>query len=226
MAKFDPGSEGYPIWQTGLPTLAGHPTYHVNVIKLKWEIIWTGGLPHISGLPHVPGVPHLHINRFLFSQFRPRDILQAIAYAYICTWMHVRKTTFERNSSLGYHHVIWSWKQKIQTKEVFFLLEKWFCKILLANQGALWSRWKWWIVKWMFTTFLPVDELKKKCTQEKTSQTGNQYVTCLQTLYFLLEIIKNSYENKNRKRGFYWPQAWWRIFQKKRKNRTSVDRLL
>ena len=39
MTKFDPGWEGYPVWQTGLPTLAGHPTYHVNVIKLKWEII-------------------------------------------------------------------------------------------------------------------------------------------------------------------------------------------
>ena len=34
MAKFDPGWEGYPVWQTGLPALAGHPTYHVNVIKL------------------------------------------------------------------------------------------------------------------------------------------------------------------------------------------------
>ena len=33
------------------------PTYHVNVIKLKWKIIWTGGLPHLSGLPHLPGVP-------------------------------------------------------------------------------------------------------------------------------------------------------------------------
>ena len=63
MAKFDPGWEGYPVWQTGLPALAGHPTYHVNVIKLKWEIIWTGGLPHLSGLPHLPGVPHLHVNR-------------------------------------------------------------------------------------------------------------------------------------------------------------------
>ena len=27
---------GYPVWQSGLPALAGHPTYHVNVIKLKW----------------------------------------------------------------------------------------------------------------------------------------------------------------------------------------------
>ena len=33
----------HQVWQTGLP--AGHPTYHVSVIKLKWEIIWTGGYP-------------------------------------------------------------------------------------------------------------------------------------------------------------------------------------
>ena len=51
MAKFDLSWEGYLMWQTGLPTLKGDPTYHVNVIKLKWEIIWTGGLPHLSGLP-------------------------------------------------------------------------------------------------------------------------------------------------------------------------------
>ena len=39
MAKSDPSWEGYPVWQTGLPALAGHPIYHVHVIKLKWEII-------------------------------------------------------------------------------------------------------------------------------------------------------------------------------------------
>ena len=61
MAKFDPGWEGYPVWQTMLPALAGHPTYHVNVTKLKWEIIWTGGWPHL------PGVPHLHVNRPLIE---------------------------------------------------------------------------------------------------------------------------------------------------------------
>ena len=33
----------------------GHPIYHVTVLKLKWEIIWTGGLPYL------PGVPHLHV---------------------------------------------------------------------------------------------------------------------------------------------------------------------
>ena len=27
MAKFDPGRESYPVWQTGLPALAGHPTH-------------------------------------------------------------------------------------------------------------------------------------------------------------------------------------------------------
>ena len=37
--------------------MVGQSTYHVNVIKLKREIIWTGGLPHL------PGVPHLHVNR-------------------------------------------------------------------------------------------------------------------------------------------------------------------
>ena len=57
MAKFDSGWEGYPVWQSGLPALAGHPTYHVNVIKLKWENIWTGGLPQLSRLPHLPGAP-------------------------------------------------------------------------------------------------------------------------------------------------------------------------
>ena len=61
--KIDSGWKGYPVWQTGLPALAGTPTYHVNVIKLKWEIIWTGGLRHLGGLPHLPGVPHLHVNR-------------------------------------------------------------------------------------------------------------------------------------------------------------------
>ena len=33
------------------------------MFKLKWEIIWTDGLPHLSQLPHLPGVPHLHVNR-------------------------------------------------------------------------------------------------------------------------------------------------------------------
>ena len=41
----------------------GHPTYHVNVMKVKRKLIWAGGLPHLSGLPHLPGLPNLHVNR-------------------------------------------------------------------------------------------------------------------------------------------------------------------
>ena len=57
VAKFDSGWEGYPVWQTGLAALASHPTYHVDVIRLKWEDIWNGGLPHLSRLLHLPGAP-------------------------------------------------------------------------------------------------------------------------------------------------------------------------
>ena len=46
---------------------ADQTTYHVNVIKLKWEIIWKGGLLHLSGITHQPGVPRLQVNRPLVS---------------------------------------------------------------------------------------------------------------------------------------------------------------
>ena len=39
-------------WKWGTPG-----TYHVNMITLKYEIIWTGGFPHL------PGAPHLHVKR-------------------------------------------------------------------------------------------------------------------------------------------------------------------
>ena len=42
-----------------------------------------------------------------------------IDYAYRCTWIRVHKTTFERNSSLGYHQVVWNGKQNIQAKKFF-----------------------------------------------------------------------------------------------------------
>ena len=47
--------------------MAGHPTYHVNVFKLKSlrEIIWTGGLPHLRG------VTYLHVNRPLDASTEP-----------------------------------------------------------------------------------------------------------------------------------------------------------
>lgn len=33
-----------------------------------WEVIWIGGLLHLSGLPHLPGVPCLHVNKPLVSK--------------------------------------------------------------------------------------------------------------------------------------------------------------
>ena len=59
-----------------LSTLAGHPTCLVNVIQLKLEIIWTGGLPHRNGLPHLPGVLHLHVNKPIKSLIFPSDRLR------------------------------------------------------------------------------------------------------------------------------------------------------
>ena len=52
MAKFDGGWEGYPVWQTGQPALAGHPTYHVNVIKYG-----QAGYPTLAGYLTYLGSP-------------------------------------------------------------------------------------------------------------------------------------------------------------------------
>ena len=41
--------------------------WRATQVTLKWEIVWTGGLPHLRGLPYLPGVPHLHVNRSLFK---------------------------------------------------------------------------------------------------------------------------------------------------------------
>ena len=55
-------------WDVYMPHTAdraktGHPTCHVNVIKIKKEIKWTGGLPLLGRLPHLHEVPHLYQNR-------------------------------------------------------------------------------------------------------------------------------------------------------------------
>ena len=49
--------------------------YLKNVIKLKWEIIWTGELPHLSRSPHPPRVPHLYVNRALNYPLMVFDVL-------------------------------------------------------------------------------------------------------------------------------------------------------
>ena len=86
-----PAERIYPDWQTGLPALAGQPTYHVNVIKWIWEITWTGGLPHLSGLPHLLGVPHLHVNRPLVKNMPDVSTLLLCRFwsRYLFSWWRV-----------------------------------------------------------------------------------------------------------------------------------------
>jgi len=66
-------------WRLGSPRRWGNPLTWVTRLSIlslvfiwwrlhdrwvtTWEIIWTGGLPHLSVLPHLPGVPHHHVNR-------------------------------------------------------------------------------------------------------------------------------------------------------------------
>ena len=50
--KIWPTSESVRFFKGLFTGRWGTPTYHVNVMKLKWEIICTGGLPHLSGLLH------------------------------------------------------------------------------------------------------------------------------------------------------------------------------
>ena len=86
----DPGQAGYPtlkrlhgkIWPRlrGLPGLAdratrrgGSPHLSCRRDHLKWEIIWTGRLPHLSRLLHLPGVPHFHVDRPLTSQLNMKN---------------------------------------------------------------------------------------------------------------------------------------------------------
>ena len=97
MTKCDSGWEGYPVWQTGLPALTGHPTYHVNVInKLKWEIIWTVGLPHLSELPHLPGVPHLHVNRPSVAVTIRQEIISFFLYLFNTQQNSRKRPVFKR----------------------------------------------------------------------------------------------------------------------------------
>ena len=54
--------------QVGEVTCGGSPRLSCKRDQIKCEIIWTGGLPHLSGLPHLPGVPHFHVNRLQVMQ--------------------------------------------------------------------------------------------------------------------------------------------------------------
>ena len=53
-----------------------------------------------------------YTNPFIIPQSVLKEICLFRNYANTCTWMHVHRTTFERNSSLGYHHLVWNGKTK------------------------------------------------------------------------------------------------------------------
>ena len=78
MEAADPGKWGNPLRWSKTPV---HITSHVNVIKLKWEIIWTGRLPHLSGLPHSSGFPQLHVNRPLVKQQKKNTQTQSLSFS-------------------------------------------------------------------------------------------------------------------------------------------------
>ena len=46
-------------WANPLTRWGKPPVYIIS----HYNLIRTGGLPHLSGWPHLPGVPHLHVNR-------------------------------------------------------------------------------------------------------------------------------------------------------------------
>ena len=85
--------------QVGGVTSGGSPHLSCKrdqILILKWDILCTGGLPHLTGLPHLSGVPHLHVNRPLmlydvlshsikpeYSQSESKKLIAA--YSEVCT---------------------------------------------------------------------------------------------------------------------------------------------
>ena len=74
--------------QVGEVTCRVHPTYYVNMIKLKWEIIQTGGLLHLSGLSHRPEVLHLQVNRpLILLNGSPRPLASLL----LLQWVNLKQ---------------------------------------------------------------------------------------------------------------------------------------
>ena len=88
--------------------------------------------------------------------------MHAYALECICIRRHLKETVLWGIPSRGLKG-----KRNIQTKKIDS--KKWFFKILLGNPGALWPRWKLWIVKWMFRTLWPCGELKEKFSLYRSS---------------------------------------------------------
>ena len=52
--------------------------WRVNVIKLELEVIWKGGLPHLSGLPYLHGVLRFHVKRPL-EEWKKKEVYVRVA---------------------------------------------------------------------------------------------------------------------------------------------------
>ena len=85
--------------QIGEVTCSGHLTYHVNVIKLKWKIIWKklslhwiGGLSHQSELPHLPRVPHPYENRPLERSLSSAEVQWGVRAIFVWPWNENART--------------------------------------------------------------------------------------------------------------------------------------
>ena len=98
-------------------------------MKLKWEIIKTGGLPHLSRLPHLPGVPlphvmpenFLEINRYL-AFFVMRHDWQTANNAFSILGLFFRgKTKITETIFQGHTKIVLTSKQ---TKKIAFTMRK------------------------------------------------------------------------------------------------------
>ena len=70
--------------------------------KLMRFVKWTGGLPHLPGVPPPLCKQALKCNTALIQEIA---FCLFINYAQVIS-MHLRNTTYARNNSLEYHHVV------------------------------------------------------------------------------------------------------------------------
>ena len=85
----------------------------VNNIELKMKMTWTAEIQILNEDMIVVACTFSFPNSDHVMFSREFAFCLLINYVYICTWMHVNKTTFDRNSSLGYHrHIVCNGKTK------------------------------------------------------------------------------------------------------------------
>ena len=79
MAKFDPGWEGYPVWQTGLPALAGHSIYHVpwvpeDIFFLSILMVRLFHIRYFENGPLEPGYPSCKRDQIIMIDYMDRRV--------------------------------------------------------------------------------------------------------------------------------------------------------